>query len=203
MCFQQLLRSQKNALISSTVTVKKTSAPLWIVAWGLSHSIIRGNIDQKLLSLWKQLLFRKVCFYQPLRFAKECSYHLHKNCQKTLWTVIYCSLSFVILDNMRKRVKYFFSIGKVAFYQNFVFSTISQVLNKAPISSGVNFKTPCEPLSIVSWGLSHSMTRGKMGEKLLSSWKQLLLGKLVSIDLLHRNGLVICTIFVNIHCGSL
>ena len=45
-----------------------------------------------------------------------------------------------------KNSQIFFSTGKVAFYQNLVFSTVSQVLNKAPIGSRVNVKIPCGAL---------------------------------------------------------
>ena len=53
------------------------------------------------------------------------TYHLNNNCYKTLWTFIFFSLAFVMLENRRKMVKIFFSIGKVVFYQNLVLSTTS------------------------------------------------------------------------------
>ena len=70
------------------------------------------------------------CFNRPLRFQRNGLVICTIICHNILWTVIKCSLAFARLDNTRKtRPKFFFG-GNFAFFQNFLFSTISMVLKK-------------------------------------------------------------------------
>ena len=67
-----------------------------------------------------------------LLVSKEWSYHLHNKCQKTPWTPENNSLPFVMLDKTKKNgAKIFSSLESLPFFvQNFLFSTISQILEK-------------------------------------------------------------------------
>ena len=85
LCFQQLLRSQRKAFITSTVKVGILVAPLKIGLWGLSHSIIREKGRQIFFSLEMLPSFFKImCFQQPLRSPRKWSFDLHNNRQKYL-----------------------------------------------------------------------------------------------------------------------
>ena len=61
LCFQQPLRCYRNDLVTSTVIVKIPCGFLWIVPWGLSDSIKREKIGQKLFLSWKFAFFSKNC----------------------------------------------------------------------------------------------------------------------------------------------
>ena len=50
LCFQQPVRTRRNALVSSAVIVKLACGPSQIVSCGLSHSMVKGKMGQKPLS---------------------------------------------------------------------------------------------------------------------------------------------------------
>ena len=88
--------------------------PSWNVPWGLSHSIVRGKMSQKLLSSWK-LHFLKCLSLSTYWIPKKWPNHLHTICQKTLLTLIKCSLALFMFDNTGK-------IGQNLFFtENFAF----------------------------------------------------------------------------------
>ena len=68
LCFQQPLRCYKNDLVTSTVIVRSSCGLLWIIPWGLSHSIMQEKIGQKLFFTGKiAFFFQRLCFQQPFR----------------------------------------------------------------------------------------------------------------------------------------
>ena len=69
--FYRPLRSQRNDLIICTIIVKKPCGPLWIVPWGLLHSIIREKPGQNLLSPERLPFSSKICVFNNLLGSKE------------------------------------------------------------------------------------------------------------------------------------
>ena len=145
----------------------------------------RGKTDWKLLSLWKQLCFWNVCFYRPLRFQRN----VHIICTKIV--KVHCGpLSFVawhlwcsiIREKLGQNV--FFRWKICLIFKTFCFQQPLMVLNNAPLGFRVTAKKTCRSLYIVSRCLWHSMARENLGQKHLSSWKQLHFEMFVSIDLL-------------------
>ena len=84
LCYQEDLRSLKNALIKSRVVVGLAIGSLYFVPWGLSHSIIEGKMGEKLLSLWKQQFFEMFVYIDRLGPKYKCSYDLHNKWQNNL-----------------------------------------------------------------------------------------------------------------------
>ena len=74
--------------------------------------------------------------------------------------------------------------GKIAFFQNFLFSTASRISKNCSYNFQSNCGKFCGPFYTVPWCLWHSMIRGTMGQKHLSPWKRLNFEMFVSIDLL-------------------
>ena len=69
--FQQPLRSWRNDLITSIVSVRLVSGPSKTVPWGLSHSIMKGRIGHKLFFTGKFAFFPKNCVFNNLLAPKE------------------------------------------------------------------------------------------------------------------------------------
>ena len=91
------------------------------------------------------------------------------------------------------------------FFKSLCFQHPLRTWRNALVSSAVIVKLACWPSQIVSWGLSHSTIRGKMGKKLLSTWKQLLIEMFFFYRPLgcQRKDLIFCTKLVKIHCVPL
>ena len=67
-----------------------------------------------------------VCFYRSLRSQRNVFFQLHKNCQKTLQTLINGLLTLFVFDKARTNgPKWFFRWKVCLFFQNFLFSTNS------------------------------------------------------------------------------
>ena len=99
----------------------------WKVPRGLSHSIVRGKMSQKLLSSWK-VHFLKCLSLSTYWLPKKWPNHLHTICQETSLTLIKCSLALFMFDNMGKIGQSLFFTENFAFFsQIFVISTTSLV----------------------------------------------------------------------------
>ena len=128
-CFQQLLRSWKNVPISSTVTDGIACGSLYIAPRCLWHSMIRRKMGQKVCHR-ENSFFLKCLFLTISQVPKKWSCHLQNICQKTSRTPTKFSLTFVMLDKTKEGAKIFSSLERLPFFQIFVFSTISQILEK-------------------------------------------------------------------------
>ena len=145
LCFQQVLRSWKNAPIGSTVSVRMACGPLYYLSWALGQSIIRRKVGPILLSSWKSY-FLKCLFLSTSEVLKNWSYYSQSNCQKTLWTPIECSLMPIILDNGRKIDQFVFSSEKFAFFfKKLCFQQFRKCYRYDPITSTVFVKIPFGP----------------------------------------------------------
>ena len=72
LCFQQPFRCYRNDLVTSTVIVRSSCGLLWIIPWGLSHSIMQEKIGQKLFFTGKiAFFFQRLCFQQPFRCYRK------------------------------------------------------------------------------------------------------------------------------------
>ena len=125
LCFQQPLRSQEHALLSSTVPVRISCGTIWIVPWGLSHWIL-GRKWAKNFCHRANSYILKCLFLSTSQVLENGSYFSQTKLQKSMYTLINCSLRFVIIDNTRKFGQFFFFHWKgCPFLQKFVFSTTS------------------------------------------------------------------------------
>ena len=166
LCFQQPLRSSRNALISSTVIVRIACGPLKIVPWGLSHSIIREKIGHIVFFTGNIAFFSKICVFSNHLGLKKCSYGFYNKCQNSFWILTNCpwGLSHSIL---REKIGHnIFFIGNIAiFFKSLCFQKPQRSLKSSLISSRVTTRKSFGPLQIVPWGLSHSIIREKIGHK--------------------------------------
>ena len=122
LCFQQPLRTWRNALVSSAVIVKLACWPSQIVSWGLSQSMMRGKMGQKPLSSWKQL-FWKYFFSTDFLGTKEriLSFAQYLS-QITSCALTSCSLTFVMFNKMGKtRPNSFLHWKDCLFFKNLCF----------------------------------------------------------------------------------
>ena len=146
--------------------VRKTCGPFWTVAWVLSFLIIRKTRSDTLLQ-WKGCFFlQKLCFQQPFRFFKKCSYKFYSNRKENVWTLTNCSFSFVMLDNTRKTGQIIFSsLEKMPFSsKTCVFNNLLGPSKSALKKSTVKLRTSCETLKKLPWHLSCSIIREIMGQ---------------------------------------
>ena len=147
----------------------------------LNNTAKRG---QNLLSSWKQQFFERklfsdICHPESFLYWKFClllqknvfsttsqvlknlSYYFHSKCQKTLSTLINCSLRFFILDNTRKIGQTIFFTGKSAFFSKICFQQPLRCYRNDIITSTVAVPIHVGPLEIVPWVLAHSKKTGK------------------------------------------
>ena len=130
MCLQQPLSCYVNDLITYTAIAIMSCGAEPIVNWGLPYSVIREKINQ-IVFHWDIRLFFDKLFSSTSYDLKKSSYDLHKNCHKTFYIPISCSLRFLLLDNARKNCpEYFFRWKKDFFVKKNVFSPTSFVLRK-------------------------------------------------------------------------
>ena len=83
-----------------------------------SCSIVGEKLGHKIFFIGKlAFFFSKLCvFINLLGHRKNWSYYFHSNCHITLWTLINCSVRFLILDKTRKNGQLVFLGGKVALF---------------------------------------------------------------------------------------
>ena len=89
----------------------------------------REKKAETIFSLDRTSFLRKTSFLLTSLVLEEWSYDLHKTDQNFQWTNPKGFLSFVILDKAKKGQKYF-STRKLFFFQKFVFSVTSYLLQK-------------------------------------------------------------------------
>ena len=132
LCFQQPLRSSKNAFIMSTVFVGRACRPLSFVPWCLSHSVIRWKMCQKTFVIVKTAVSRNVCFYRPVGSQRKdlilCTLFVKKPCGHLYIAPWHLSCSIM----RGKIVQSLFITGKISSFQKIMFSKISKVLKKCP-----------------------------------------------------------------------
>ena len=123
-CFQQPLRFFKIWSFyfhSETQIFSWTLTKCFLRFVILENSIMGEKKGQNLFFSLERLPFLKnLCFQKTSWVLQKWSFDFHSVCQNTLWTLIKCSLRFVILDNTRKRPKLFFT-GKIAFFSKICF----------------------------------------------------------------------------------
>ena len=125
MCFQDPLRSLKKCSYNFHKICQNT---LWIPK---SHSLrflmldITRKSRPKPLFHQKGCLFSKnLCFQQPLRSLKKWYYKVPSVCQNTMWTLMNCSLRFVMFYNTRNQANIFFHWIDCLFSKNCVFHNL-------------------------------------------------------------------------------
>ena len=97
------------------------------------------------------------------------SFNLHSICQNTMWTLINCPLRSIALDILGENRPKPFPHWKVClFFEKFCFQQLLWCYRIIPVTSTVVVKIPCGPSEIVPWGLSHSIIREKIEQKLFS-----------------------------------
>ena len=108
---------------------------------------------------------------------------MNKICQSTLWTPIICSLTLVMFDNTGKKGQFLLFTGNFDFiFKNLCFQQPYRSYENAPRNYTTMVTKNCGLLKNVPWGLSHSIILGRMGQKLLSLWKQLFTETFVPTD---------------------
>ena len=122
---------------------------------------------------WKYCLFlQKFIFSATSSVLKKWSYNFNINCQVTLWTLISCSLMFVMFYfTRRKRPKSFLHWKDCLFLQNFFFQQLLRSWRNGLITSTVNVRILFGPLQIVLRGLSNSIIGEKIGQKVFFTRK--------------------------------
>ena len=173
LCFQQPLRFYRNDLVTSTVIVKSPCGPLWIIPWGVSHSIIGEQLGHKLFFTGKfAFFFQKIVFSTTSPVLQKWSCNFHSSCQNTLWILINCFLRLVTLDSARKKqANIFSSLESMHFsFENLCFQQPLRFYRNDLVTSTVSVRSPCGPLWIIPWGLSHSIMRENRPKSFLR-WK--------------------------------
>ena len=133
----------------------------------------------------KTAVFWNVCFYRPLRSQRNhliiCTIIVNMACVPIQYVQWHFSCS---IKREKTGQKLFFT-GKIAFvFKTLCFQQPFMSKKHALISSRVNVKKICGPVKTVTWCFSHSIIRGRIGQRHLSPWKKLFFEKFVSIDLL-------------------
>ena len=153
----------------------------------------------------KTTVFWNVWVYRPLRSQWKDLIIWTKKREKTLWTVITCSLTFFMLEITRKiGPKNFLHWKGCPFFKTLCFQQFLTSQKNAVFYSSVNVTKACGPFQSVPWLLSHSVLRVKVGQIFCHRengffWNVCFYRILRS----RRNDLNICTIFVKMSCGQL
>ena len=120
-CFYRPVRSKRNDEIFCTIIVEILVDSYKMLFPEIFMFDNRRKNRPQCFFHWKDgLFFSKICvFINLLGHKKIWSYYFHSNCHKTLWTLINCSLRFLILDKRRKNGQTIFFCGKVSpFFKN-------------------------------------------------------------------------------------
>ena len=144
---QRPFRSYRIDLVTSRVIVRIRCGPLSIVPWSLSHAISEKPGSKSSLR-WKDcLFFQKFVFTTTCWVLKKWSCNFHRNCQKTLWTLINCPLRLATLDNARKNTPKCFIYWKCCvFFKIFCFQQPLRCYRNDLVTSAANVIKPCGPL---------------------------------------------------------
>ena len=135
-----------------------------------------NNTNEEWLKIFASLetlpIFQKFVFSITSYVLKKWPCNLQNKKQKTLLTLIYCSLRFFTLDNTNEEwPKIFSSLQRLPISQICVPNNLLGPKKNDLVTSKVFVRRPCRPLYNVLWGLSHSIKRWKMVQKLFSLWK--------------------------------
>ena len=107
-CFQQLLRSIRNCLISSTKCVRIPCGPLKIVSSVLNFSLVLKKNKTKTFLMGKLNFFlKKKNFSIDFLGPKEMDYNSQSDCQNAFWTFVKSSSKLALLNITRKKAKLF------------------------------------------------------------------------------------------------
>ena len=158
------VRSQRNGLVSCTITVKKPCGLLYLFS-GICHARKYEKSGQKFFFHWKGCLLSKPCAFNNLLGSKKSFFNFQKSCQKTFWSLKVCSLRFAIPDNTRKNEPKTFVIVKTANIWNVCLYRLLRSQRNVPIICTKIVKVHCGPLYFVSWHLSCSIKQEKKGPK--------------------------------------
>ena len=141
------------------------------------------KFGQNLFSTGKFAFFSKTCVYNNLLVLQKWSCIFHTKCQNTLWTLVNCPLRFATLDNARKKTPKSFIYWKFCvFFKIFCFQQPLRCYRNGLVTSTVFVKKIRRPFWIVPWGLSHSILREKIGQKLFLAGKIALFFKNLSLQ---------------------
>ena len=80
--------------------------------------------------------FLKCLFLSTSEVLKNSSYHFHRLCQNTFWTLTKCFRRLLKLDNIRKIVQLTFFTEMIAFFsKNLCFQQLLRCCGNDPITS--------------------------------------------------------------------
>ena len=182
--------------------------PYEIVHWGLSHSGLREKTGQKLFFTGKfAFFFQSLCFQQPLRFYSNDLVTSTVNVRSPsgpLWIIPWGRSHSIMPEKIGQNL---FFTGKIAFFfQSLCFQHPFRFYRNDLVTSTVIVKSPCGPLWIIPWGVSHSIIGEQLGHKLFFTGKfAFFFKKLCFQQLLQcsRNDLATSTVVVKKPCGFL
>ena len=169
-CFIDLL-GPKEMLLSCAQSMSKhlvDSDKLFPVIF---HVRWNEKKEAKVFSSLERLpCFSQHCVLNNLAGPKKRSFLFQSNFQKSLMTLITCSLMFVTLDDTRKRAKNFFHCENSSFLK--CSFSIGPLGPKERISSfAQNVNIPCVPIQYVPWLFSCSIKREKLSQNLFFAGK--------------------------------
>ena len=124
LCFPTTSWCYRSDVITSTVIVRILFGPLQNVPWGLSHSIIREKGPKSFFHCKVCLFFQKFVFNNLLDFLNfDLNTSAVKlNLPRGLLQSVHWDLSFSITRLYeKKKVKIFFSLERLPFFQEFMF----------------------------------------------------------------------------------
>ena len=138
---------------------------------------------------------------------QKTSRNFHSNCQESLWTLTKCHFGLChTRESEKKKVKIFSSLETLPFFQNFFFQQPLRCYRNDLLTSTVIVRILFGPLWIVTWGLSHSIKREKLGQNLFFTGKVAFFFKKLCFQQprrCYRNDLVTATVIVKKPCGPL
>ena len=144
-------------------------ARLHFVLWGLSHSILRERKTPKYFIHWKDCLFFKTLwFQQPPRSLKKCSGKLYSIGRNSLWTLVSCSLRFIILGTTGKEGPKNLSPENSCFLKRLFLSTSKVPKKRWYLLDNYCRNTSWTPIKCCSLLFSCSIKGEKTGHKVFS-----------------------------------
>ena len=133
------------------------------------------------------------------------SHLLDKKLEKTLWNILSCSLKFFMLEITRKISQSLFITESLPFFQNVVFSTISQVPKKCCFIFQCNcHKSLWTRLKCSVSFVTFENTRENGRKNFFVIVKTAIFRKVCFYRTLRsrRDDIIICTIIVKTPCGT-
>ena len=203
-CFHRPRGSQKNDLITCTITVTKIFRRLSFVPWGFLYLILRENFLQNLFFVGIEVFFvNHLCFQQPLR------------CYGT--DLITCTMTAIIICGVKQNVACCLPYSvtrkspKIVFlreeslFLRICFHRPRGSQRSALITCTIFVTKLCRPPYFVRWGFLKSMIREKTGRNLFSLenkhffFKNLYFRQPLGC---YGNDLTTCTMIAIMPCGA-